>query len=82
MILMIQDKQLQEIIRLQEILRSLDGFPHGDPGGTDGEPHGITADGITVQFAELRFNQMLDISGNPTSRIYARNFQFRPTFSY
>lgn len=53
--------------------------PHGDPGGVDGEPHGIAADGITVQFAELRFSQMLDVLGNPTSRIYARNFQFRPT---
>lgn len=53
--------------------------PYGDPGGTDGYPHGIAVDGITVQFAEIRFSQMKDASGNPTERKYAYNFQFRPT---
>ena len=58
-------------------------IPYGDGDGTgdraDGAPHGITADDYTVQCASLIFNQMLDASGNPTKRIYARNFQFRPT---
>jgi hypothetical protein len=53
--------------------------PHGDPGGTDGDPHGIAVDGITVDFAEIRFAQMEDIAGDPTARQYAFNFQFRPT---
>jgi len=53
--------------------------PFGDPGGTDGAPHGIAVDGISVDFAEIRFNQMKDASGNPTARQYAYNFQFRPT---
>ncbi|NJO90288.1 MAG: hypothetical protein HC831_16090, partial [Chloroflexia bacterium] len=54
-------------------------IPFGDPGGTDGYPHGIAVDGIAVDFAEIMFSQMLDISGNPTERQYAYNFQFRPT---
>ncbi|WKV12156.1 beta strand repeat-containing protein [Marivirga harenae] len=55
--------------------------PFGSP-GNDGEPHGITADNIVVNFAELVFNQMLDANdGNPTGRVYARNFQFRPTLN-
>ncbi|BDX37477.1 hypothetical protein CYCD_08320 [Tenuifilaceae bacterium CYCD] len=58
-------------------------IPWGDGTGTgdlaDGAPHGITADDYTVQCASLIFNQMLDASGNPTSRYYSRNFQFRPT---
>lgn len=53
--------------------------PYGDPGGTDGDPHGIAVDGISVDFAEIRFSQMKDNIGNPTDRQYAYNFQFRPT---
>ena len=53
--------------------------PFGDPNYADGEPHGVEVDN-SVNFAELRFNQMLDANnGNPTSRVYAYNFQFRPT---
>jgi hypothetical protein len=33
----------------------------------------------TEAFAELRFTRMLDGSANPTARVYAYNFQFRPT---
>ncbi|ADR21347.1 hypothetical protein MATR_10240 [Marivirga tractuosa] len=53
--------------------------PFGDPGGTDGDPHGIAIDGITANFAEIRFTKMTDVSGNPVERQYAFNFQFRPT---
>ncbi len=53
--------------------------PFGDPTYTDGYPHGVEVDNA-VNFAELRFTQMLDANdGNPTSRQYAYNFQFRPT---
>lgn len=44
-----------------------------------GQPHGIAIDGISISLAELRFTQLKDISNNPTSRVYAYNFQFRPT---
>lgn len=44
-----------------------------------GQPHGIAIDGITVNLAELRFEQLKDASNNPTARVYAFNFQFRPT---
>jgi hypothetical protein len=58
-------------------------IPWGDGTGTgdqaEGAPHGICADNTVVQCAVLKFNQMLDASGNPTSRFYSRNFQFRPT---
>lgn len=52
--------------------------PYGDPAYTDGKPHGMEID-QTETFAELRFTQMTDISGNPVARDYAYNFQFRPT---
>ena len=52
--------------------------PFGDPNYDDGEPHGVEVDN-SVEFAELRFTQMLDALGNPTERVYAYNFQFRPT---
>ncbi len=45
-----------------------------------GKPHGIAINGgVTVNVAELRFEQMKDASNNPTARNYAYNFQFRPT---
>ncbi len=44
-----------------------------------GQPHGICIDGITIDLAELRFTQMTNVSNNPTARVYAYNFQFRPT---
>ncbi|NOS56563.1 MAG: T9SS type A sorting domain-containing protein, partial [Cyclobacteriaceae bacterium] len=55
------------------------GFvPFGDPAGNNGRPHGVAINN-NVTVAELRFEQMKDISNNPTARIYAFNFQFRPT---
>ncbi|MBI3220407.1 MAG: T9SS type A sorting domain-containing protein [Bacteroidetes bacterium] len=45
-----------------------------------GKPHGIAINnGQTIDIAELRFEQMKDVSNNPTARNYAFNFQFRPT---
>ncbi|MEQ9441603.1 MAG: T9SS type A sorting domain-containing protein [Cyclobacteriaceae bacterium] len=53
--------------------------PWTDPNtGDRGKPHGIAMN-RTETFADLEFSQMLDASGNPTERIYANNFQFRPT---
>ena len=52
--------------------------PFGDPNETNGNPHGIAVNGA-VEFAELRFSKMLDVSGNPNARQYSYNFQFRPT---
>lgn len=53
--------------------------PFGDPAGSNGAPHGVEVDNA-VDFGVLVFNQMLDANdGNPTSRVYAYNFQFRPT---
>ncbi|NOS91059.1 MAG: T9SS type A sorting domain-containing protein [Cyclobacteriaceae bacterium] len=57
------------------------GFvPFNDPVvARRGQPHGIAIDGITANIAELRFTQLTDASNNPTARVYAYNFQFRPT---
>ncbi len=52
--------------------------PFGDPAGNNGKPHGVAINN-DVTIAELRFEQMKDVSNNPTARIYAFNFQFRPT---
>ncbi|MEO7989884.1 MAG: hypothetical protein ABI663_10100, partial [Chryseolinea sp.] len=52
--------------------------PFGDPAGNNGNPHGVSL-ANTQSVAEVRFTQMLNSSGNPTSRVYFRNFQFRPT---
>ncbi len=55
------------------------GFvPFGDPAGNNGRPHGVAIN-TNISVAELQFNQMKDISNNPTARVYAFNFQFRPT---
>ncbi len=53
--------------------------PFGDPAGNNGRPHGIAINNADEAVAELRFNRMLDVSNNPTARVYAYNFQFRPT---
>jgi hypothetical protein len=50
----------------------------GTPAADRGKPHGISINRTEV-CAELRFTQMLNVSNNPTTRIYASNFQFRPT---
>jgi hypothetical protein len=53
--------------------------PWTDPVTADrGKPHGISINRTEIM-AELRFTQMLDNAGNPTARVYASNFQFRPT---
>ncbi|MCU4177753.1 T9SS type A sorting domain-containing protein [Carboxylicivirga sp. N1Y90] len=44
-----------------------------------GQPHGVWIDNTQEQVAELVFNQMKDVSGNPTERVYRSGFQFRPT---
>ncbi len=50
------------------------------PAANLGKPHGIAINNAqTIDIAELRFEQMKDVSGNPTARNYAYNFQFRPT---
>jgi hypothetical protein len=43
-----------------------------------GKPHGIALNRVET-VAELRFTQMLTAGGLPTARIYASNFQYRPT---
>lgn len=43
-----------------------------------GKPHGISVN-TTENVAELIFTQLLDASDNPTARVFASNFQFRPT---
>lgn len=48
------------------------------PAADRGKPHGIAINRAET-VAELRFTQMLNVSGNPTARVYASNFQFRPT---
>ena len=47
--------------------------------GNQGEPHGVWIQNRTEECAELIFTQMKDINGNPTTRVYRSNFQFRPT---
>ncbi|MCX8490510.1 MAG: hypothetical protein ORN54_05535, partial [Cyclobacteriaceae bacterium] len=45
-----------------------------------GRPHGIAINaGVTVDIAELRFEQMRDASNNPTARNHLNHFQFWPT---
>jgi hypothetical protein len=52
--------------------------PFGDPTYTNGSPHGVSL-AATQSVAEVRFTQMLDAGGSPTTRVYYENFQFRPT---
>jgi len=53
--------------------------PFGDPAGSNGFPHGVAINTANQAVAEIRFTQMLNGSNNPTTRVYFRNFQFRPT---
>jgi hypothetical protein len=52
--------------------------PWADPAGNNGRPHGIAMN-QTETVAELRFTKMLSALNAPVARVYAFNFQFRPT---
>lgn len=52
--------------------------PWDDPAGNNGKPHGIAMN-QTETVAELRFSQMKSVANAPVARVYAFNFQFRPT---
>ncbi|HEX2621988.1 MAG TPA: hypothetical protein VHL11_17650, partial [Phototrophicaceae bacterium] len=52
--------------------------PWNDPAGNNGKPHGIAMN-QTETVAELRFSQMKSVANAPVARVYAFNFQFRPT---
>ncbi|RAV99615.1 hypothetical protein DQQ10_18620 [Pseudochryseolinea flava] len=53
--------------------------PWTDPNTADrGMPHGIAIN-QSETVAELRFTKMTNASGSPVARVYASNFQFRPT---
>ncbi len=45
-----------------------------------GQPHGMWITD-TRQVAEVVFTKMTDAGGNPVSRVYRSNFQFRPTLT-